>query len=179
MDAFWDLFCSTAFKQITVARVCRRAQVTRSTFYRHFSNLLNLLDQIEKEAIPVTIPAAIVDAFRDGDTMDTVWTLIMNNEGKLRRICFLLSSAGDPRFARRFKQAMADAFTASAGTTVDDLEPEQRVKLEFIFSGFNGLLAYFGDTDSSIHPADALKLVMPVLKEYFEPFLNAQPAVSS
>ncbi|MBO5473038.1 MAG: TetR family transcriptional regulator [Lachnospiraceae bacterium] len=40
---------STAFEKITVKKLCEKAEVNRSTFYAHFTDIYDMLDKMEKE----------------------------------------------------------------------------------------------------------------------------------
>ncbi|WP_142293069.1 TetR/AcrR family transcriptional regulator, partial [Staphylococcus aureus] len=46
MDSFLELLKTKNFSQITVQDLCDRAMVRRSTFYRHYSDKYDLLNQV-------------------------------------------------------------------------------------------------------------------------------------
>ena len=52
-DALLTLLETTAFDKITVARLCRAAEITRTTFYLHFSDLTAVLDELLRDALQV------------------------------------------------------------------------------------------------------------------------------
>jgi len=172
LDAFWQLFRSIEFKQITVERVCRRAHVTRSTFYRYFTNLRDVLDQIEDEAIPFYVPGTIVEAYLNGDTMDDAWDYIMTHEKQLEQVLVLLSSQGDPSFNRILKDAMIDSFAEVTKVELTDLDQENRLRLEFVVAGYIALMAFYANSPLTVSPAETMKLANPVVREYLGPFLN-------
>ncbi|MGN1278512.1 MAG: TetR/AcrR family transcriptional regulator [Candidatus Onthovivens sp.] len=45
-NAFIDLLKVKAFEDIHINEICKKAKVTKVTFYNHFSNKLNLLNKI-------------------------------------------------------------------------------------------------------------------------------------
>lgn len=47
---FLELKGTKSFDDITVADVCREAQISRSTFYLHYKNLFEVLDEVLEEA---------------------------------------------------------------------------------------------------------------------------------
>lgn len=48
-DAFLSLINQTPYNQMTVTKLCKEAEITRSTFYLHFNNLNDVLDEIIKD----------------------------------------------------------------------------------------------------------------------------------
>lgn len=45
--AMLELMKHTEFEKITVKKICEKAQVNRSTFYAHFTDIYDLLDKME------------------------------------------------------------------------------------------------------------------------------------
>ena len=50
-NALLDLLVSRSFEMITVGSICKQAHLHRSTFYRHFFNIVALVRYIERELI--------------------------------------------------------------------------------------------------------------------------------
>ena len=57
-DALLELLEEQPFEKITVAALCRQAEITRATFYLHFSDINAVLDELLDEALMVTEAAA-------------------------------------------------------------------------------------------------------------------------
>lgn len=53
-DAFIDLIKTDGYLGISVAKLCREAEITRSTFYSHFDNLDDVLNSVLDDALMVT-----------------------------------------------------------------------------------------------------------------------------
>jgi len=49
-----ELLHSTDFNQITVSSLCRQAQVGRATFYTHYDNLTEVVEELVEDAISAT-----------------------------------------------------------------------------------------------------------------------------
>lgn len=47
MNAFWEIYCEKGIHQITVGAVTKLAGYNRGTFYEYFSDIYDLLDQLE------------------------------------------------------------------------------------------------------------------------------------
>lgn len=50
-DALLDALAEKSFEQITVTDVCRRAELTRATYYIHYQSLTEVLDELLNDAL--------------------------------------------------------------------------------------------------------------------------------
>ena len=57
-DALLELLEEQPFEKITVASLCRQAEITRATFYLHFQDINAVLDELLDEALMVAETAA-------------------------------------------------------------------------------------------------------------------------
>ena len=57
-DSLLELLEKDSFDKITVAALCRQAEITRATFYSHFSSLNAVLDEVLDDALMVAETAA-------------------------------------------------------------------------------------------------------------------------
>lgn len=57
-DALLELLEEQPFEKITVAALCRQAEITRATFYLHFPDINAVLDELLDEALMVAEAAA-------------------------------------------------------------------------------------------------------------------------
>ena len=64
-EAFFDLLSKVGFARMTVADICRLADINRGTFYLHYEDKYALLDAMIDEALAVAPPL-------DGDVPSTV-----------------------------------------------------------------------------------------------------------
>lgn len=65
-EAFLKLINQQPFAKITVAQVCREAEITRSTFYIHYSNLNDVLNAVLDQALLFNQQLALA---HDGDDL--------------------------------------------------------------------------------------------------------------
>ena len=49
--AFWQLLRQKPMEKITVKEICALAQINRGTFYRHFQDCYDLMEQLEAQAL--------------------------------------------------------------------------------------------------------------------------------
>ncbi|GEO58347.1 TetR/AcrR family transcriptional regulator [Companilactobacillus bobalius] len=50
-DSFLELIKHEPYNQLNVAKLCREAEITRSTFYLHFDNLTDVLNSVLDDAL--------------------------------------------------------------------------------------------------------------------------------
>lgn len=53
-DALLELLNNTAYEKITVSQICKTAEITRATFYLHYQNLDEVLDEALDDALRLT-----------------------------------------------------------------------------------------------------------------------------
>lgn len=53
-DALLELLDGSPFEKVTVAAVCKQAEITRATFYLHYDNLTAVLDEVLDDALQMT-----------------------------------------------------------------------------------------------------------------------------
>ena len=51
VNAFWELYCENKIEKITIKAITDKAGYYRSTFYEYFSDVYELLDEIEKNLL--------------------------------------------------------------------------------------------------------------------------------
>jgi AcrR family transcriptional regulator len=156
-ESFWDILPNNSVYGITVAMVCAKASCNRSTFYRNYESIYDLLDEAKREAIPYELPVVIRDAFIAGgeERMAAICGFVVENRIRLRHIGLLLSEHGDPGFARMLKDAMLEVWSGAFGAAPTHLEWQARALMEFLLSGIVGILTYRDDAGK---PVDLLQL---------------------
>ena len=50
-DALLDLLSETDYADITIATLCRKAEISRGTFYLHYDNLKQVMDELFANAL--------------------------------------------------------------------------------------------------------------------------------
>lgn len=53
-DAFLELLQNTSYEKITITSLCHQAEITRATFYLHYNNIDEVLDELLDEALRLT-----------------------------------------------------------------------------------------------------------------------------
>ncbi len=117
-NALIDLCSEGNYYDVTVGKICDRAGVYRSTFYRYYDSKDELLREIEQQYIEdtreltkgvenfrVDCPMEEFQAYKEALTKDMEYHL------SHRKLCmFLLSPTGDPYFMKSMKVSLNKSF---------------------------------------------------------------------
>ncbi|GFZ33815.1 hypothetical protein CSC2_43410 [Clostridium zeae] len=139
MDAFWQLYSEKRIEKITIKDITIKAGYNRSTFYKYFTDVYDVLEQIESSILP--------DLEKHKDIlMDTnkhlslIHITEVYNRNK-KYFVVLLGKNGDPAFHEKIKNVYKELIRPSFQSIyTDDLTLEYT--LEYMMSAFIGVLTY-------------------------------------
>ena len=163
IDAFWSLYCEKRIEQITVKEITQRAGYNRGTFYEYFTDIYDVLEQIEESLIPSLDelpPIAMPD-----QKMDMPLNMFIKlYEQNSKYYSVLLGDNGDPAFASKLKNStkptLKKAFSESSG-----LDPvEFDFILEYILSAMIGVMSYWFRQDKVLPAEDLIALVYDLME---------------
>lgn len=103
--AFLELMNENGFAKISVKNIIDRALINRSTFYAHYLDKFDLLDEIEKELldsmedIAGNIPLNLIKSGKINPYIRDMVSFLRNN-GNI--FTLLISDKGDPAFSNKF-----------------------------------------------------------------------------
>lgn len=172
-ESFWKLYRDRPFEKISVKEVCEGANINKTTFYYHFQDLRAVLDEIEEDSLPLEAPRMIAALVRPVAKEDIVSTFIGNMGERFERYCLLLSSKGDPDFAKRAKQIMTQRWCEELGIEYDKLPSDIKMAIRFLMGGTTSIFADHGDGK----PFDP-EVFADVIVSLMEPFAQRAAALS-
>lgn len=142
IDAFWTLYCEQRIEKITVKDLTLKAGYNRSTFYKYFIDIYDVLEQIEKSIIPDISelpPTSILNKNIDV-SIDVALKLYEENE---KYYSVLLSDNGDPAFASKLKQSIKPLLKKVLEEKVNLTDIEFDFILEYILSSMISIMSYW------------------------------------
>ena len=101
-ETFVELLREMPLNKVTVKEICRRGEINRATFYRHYADPYDLMEKIEKgllEQLEEYVEQSVADGFQK--TMEGMLRQVVKNSGMYRVI---VSGNGDPRFSQRLSE---------------------------------------------------------------------------
>lgn len=75
-EAFFALLAEVGFAKMTVADICRRADINRGTFYLHYEDKFALLDELIDEALAAVPPLEGTEAGASASARRQMMTII-------------------------------------------------------------------------------------------------------
>ncbi len=75
-DTFLELVKETGYSKITVTKLCRNADITRSTFYLHYSTITDVLNEVLDDALQLTQESKLKNLKKEDFNFD----YLKNNE---------------------------------------------------------------------------------------------------
>jgi len=149
-NALLSLLSEEAYPDITVAALCREAEINRGTFYLHYSNLREVLDELFDEVLGKmrSVLVQVGCAPADGQKQTYPLCRFLREHRQYRALFF--SDALRGHMIERLEQSFWQDFSARLGAR-SGLN-EEALKALFHFQ-LNGCLAisrqYIGSTDEN------------------------------
>jgi AcrR family transcriptional regulator len=137
-ESLLQLLAEKPIQKITVTEICELAQINRATFYTHYRDVFDLLEQIENELF-AELSATIITEDQDPDRLTR--EIIRVIEGNIALCRVLFSENGDKMFLRRIvdsarERTIADWHRHYPHATTQQLD----LLYTFIASGSVGMI---------------------------------------
>lgn len=142
LDAFWSLYGEKRIEKITVREITQKAGYNRGTFYEYFTDVYDVLEQIELTLIPSIdeLPPFQLPERSLGMPLDMFMTLYEQNQ---KYYSVLLGDNGDPSFASKLKQSTKPLLQQAFAERLRMDPVEFDYAIEYILSGMIGIMSYW------------------------------------
>lgn len=153
-SALLSLMTEKSVKHITVKELCDKADINRGTFYLHYKDVFDMLEQIEDEMFQsfheyLNIPENEMLSLSK-DKLKDIFTFVQENSEFCK---VMLSDKGEIGFTRKLIKFLHDKFTAFfENTSVAELY------FSFMIYGFLGLIENWLSTGMNETP-DEMALI--------------------
>ncbi|MGV8981510.1 TetR/AcrR family transcriptional regulator [Clostridium sp.] len=162
IDAFWSLYCEKRIEKITVKELSQRAGYNRGTFYEYFTDVYDVLNQIEQSLVPTLdeLPPTTKLDHNVGMPFDMFLKLYEQN---FKYYSVLLGDNGDPAFASKIKSSIKPLVMSSISEKVDRNDIELDFILEYILSAMIGILSYWFRMNKVLPAEDLIALMYELM----------------
>jgi hypothetical protein len=143
MEAFWQLFCTKRIEKVTVKEITAKAGYNRSTFYQYFTDVYDVLEQIENSVLPNhqgMIPHNPTDITTASLPIDALTNMYEKNK---KYYIVLFGENGDPSFQSKFKNYLKETVKEHLDAQGITCNFEMDFALEYTLSGMIGALTYW------------------------------------
>lgn len=158
IDAFWSLYCEKRIEKITVKEIAQKAGYNRGTFYEYFTDVYEVLDQIEQSLIPTL--GELPPTTKPDHNMNMAFDMFLKQyEQNSKYYSVLLGDNGDPAFASKVKNSIKPLIIRETSGKVNKSDIELDFILEYILSAMIGVLSYWFRMNKVL-PAEELMALM-------------------
>lgn len=157
-DAFLSLLREKSVKQITITELCRQAEINRATFYKHYRDAYDLLEQIETEVLNHLRKTA--QQIQGANAMDHFVRLLERAREHHQEFAVIASQNGDPFFSRRISACLYDSARDTVFRHLPELPEDERTMVCcFLERGGSGVLEHWMETGMRREPETVARLV--------------------
>lgn len=167
-EAFWGFYEQKPLEKISVREICQAAGCNKTTFYYHFHDLREVLDTIEERCLPLEAPDIMSELLTASDKAALAAEFIDRMGERFERYCTLLSSRGDPDFAKKARTIMTQRWCEKTGVNYDSLSAEDQMAIRLAMGGSISIFADHGDgepLDPEAFIVAALTMIMPLAEK--------------
>jgi AcrR family transcriptional regulator len=163
IDAFWSFYSHKRIEDITVKEITEKAGYNRGTFYEYFTDVYDVLEQIENSLIPGIdeLPPVKKPSDSTGDLPIDIFLKMYERNNKYYSI--LLGEKGDPAFAGKLKRAVKPIIRNAYNEKNIDMT-EMDYILEFILSAMIGILGYWFKENKSLSAEKLIALIYDLME---------------
>lgn len=162
IDAFWSLYCEKRIEKITVKEIAQRAGYNRGTFYEYFTDVYDVLDQIEQSLVPTL--DELPPTTKPDNNMDIPFGMFLQlYEKNCKYYSVLLGDSGDPAFVSKIKGSVKPLIMKTLSEKVDINDIELDFILEYILSAMIGILSYWFKMNKVLPSEDLIALMYQLM----------------
>ncbi|MCR8744291.1 TetR/AcrR family transcriptional regulator [Romboutsia lituseburensis] len=163
IDAFWSLYCEKRIEKITIKEITVKAGYNRSTFYEYFTDIYDVLEQIENSIIPSLDELPPISILNKNNEIPINMFLKLYEQNE-KYYSVLLGDNGDPAFASKLKDSVKPLLKEALATEVKLNDLEFDFVLEYILSSMISIMSYWFKNDK-ILSSDKLIFIMKNIME--------------
>lgn len=145
-DAFWELYKEKPIQKITVKEITDMTGHSRNTFYAHYKDVYEILENIQSEIFEL-ISEALESLDKTTLPNPSIEELIETNidlfEEYGEYICTFFSRNGDSDFQLKLKELHVNHIYKKLSNISGPVTPADNIKLAFILSGLFSSLVYW------------------------------------
>ena len=158
-ESLLDLMKEKPIDKITPTELCRRAEINRNTFYKHYYTTRDLLQEIEDE-FSAQIVESLGAKLHQNDTLQLLQQICQIVLDKKEFCKILLSANGDPAFMQNVIM-LGKGFILQSWEEMGVLLNEEKMEIAFAFiiSGSVAIMRTWAAGDMSIPPQEIAELI--------------------
>lgn len=142
-ESFLELLRKKPVSRVTVKEICEMSEINRSTFYKHYSDPLDVLEKMEEEILE-KLADSLQPALSDMRAYLDLVLLQMETQGNVYRL--LASERGDMAFPTKIFECCYKTVFPRFGSNFPELTVSQRdMVYQYLAQGSGGVLGKWMD----------------------------------
>lgn len=139
INSFWKLYKKKDLSKITIGEICTNANYERTTFYRYFTDINDILNQLEDEIIN-----GIIKRIEKKTNLTTgiTYNRFKRFVSTYGEYIIILNEKGERRFCNKFKNLIKNNVYDYFGFNIQD-ENKKDFLFEFMFSSLINSFVYW------------------------------------
>lgn len=159
-DAFFEIYKTKRLEKISIKEITDAAGYNRGTFYVYYTDIYDLLAQVEDELIAECKGAAgkvVGEMMQNSPVAMQSFPITFFNKNK-KYLKVLLGSNGDPQFVAKIKFMFKNIFRANLSKlNIGEGKPVDFV-FEYIVSAQLGIITYWMEHEDEMSVEELVKL---------------------
>ncbi len=161
MNGFWKLYKDEAITKITISKICDAANYERTTFYRYFNDIHDILSQLENEIIQ-NIKEDIKNSNRQSKQRQIFFEGFKKFTDKYGEYITIFYENGNKSFYNRFKELVKEDVYNYLNFNISD-EKQKEFVFEFMFSSLISSYDYWYNNQDMMSLEDFVKFANSIL----------------
>ncbi len=139
---FLNLLEEKPVGRISVTEICTRAKINRTTFYKNYVDVFDLMEKTEEYVLESFREKLVFDENRN--LVDSLIETLSMAQKYIGKYAPLLGENGDPAFIDRLAGSYFPLFEATLSRQIPELSAhEAKLCYTYISSGCSGIIAYW------------------------------------
>lgn len=168
IKAFQELYKEQRIEKISIGAIMKKVHMNRGTFYEYFTDIYDLLDQVEDELL-VTMSTAIENQCKNiqiteengfNEFTKAFAQIFMTFETDL---FYLISDHGDPRFRNKLKNQLRKHMIQDLDLSQSD--PTIEYLITFVVSAITNLMEHWYHSNKDLSNEKFLSMVQKLVQE--------------
>ena len=155
-DTLTEMLTEKDIYHISIRELCERADVNRTTFYKHYGNQFDLLDDMESDLLHLIEKTIAEDKKRSANTVEQLLTFF---EKDIEFVRLLLNSNVDPEFPQKlFSLAIVESSVEDMMANIEKKEYEYIYR--FVLCGAYEMVRLWVNKDDRESPEEMAGIIM-------------------
>ena len=162
--AFIKLYKENRIEKITISQLTKEAKVYRGTFYYYYTDIYDLLEQIEESFFKEVIEdvLGVIEGILVGDIEDRAVEITEHFKKYEEIMTLFFVDKPNTTLIRRLKEAAKCKVLMKLGIDNNNLSNEDKYILEYIASAQVGIITKWIENKRDINAVDLAKIIKKV-----------------